>query len=206
MKTACKIETTAWFSPRRDFPEPGRKPTDELHRYKAREHDRVTEDLQRRWALQRPKRIGKIYKRKNTTSANNHYYISSNRHARTLWGSKYSDTDIAPQLTSKNTDGQNVTNTWQTERLERKDCEKLPFVWGIVPKCSCICEAQAWDTVGGSLSRVVHGKVRKRNIQRLQICEGLSSKKRAGTKLQSSNGGKPLRVKCFIQHGKEDVP
>lgn len=94
MKTACKIETTAWFSPRRDFPEPGRKPTDELHRYKAREHDRMTEDLQRQWALQRPKRTGKIHKRKNTTSANNHHYVSSDRHAWTLGGSKYSDTDV----------------------------------------------------------------------------------------------------------------
>lgn len=104
---------------------------------------------------------------------------------------------LAPQLTSNNTDGQNVTHTWQTERLARKDCEKLPFVWGIVHERSCICEAQARDTEGGSLSRVVHGEVRKRNIQRPQICEGLSSKKRAGPKLQGSNGGTPLRVKCL---------
>lgn len=65
-----------------------------------------------------------MYKRKKATLANNLYYLSSNRHARTLCCSQYSDPGAAPSLTLNHTNGPNVTSTWKTQYLERKDFMK----------------------------------------------------------------------------------
>lgn len=157
-----------------------RLPT-ELHKYKVggrgvRGH-RLKKFLLRRWALQRPRRVGTIYKRKSTTSANNHYYLSSGRHARTLCCSKCSLTQMLHYNSLLITLTRKMSATLVKQSIGReKILWRASFCFCALYVNATVCgknrHETCWVGVSGELFMA-----RKRSAHSLQVYEGLSCRR-----------------------------